>query len=51
MINKKNVAHIILYQDEFKINVWRSYCKIVGVEPNKTEKITLFFNKSLTKTN
>ena len=46
----KNLAthHIILYRDEFKADVWKDYCKVLGV-PSTSEKIFVPFAKKIVK--
>ena len=45
------MAHIHLYGDELKYNLWRDYCRIVGVKPSETDKITINFDKRLVRIN
>ena len=50
-MSKDNMAHIHLYGDELKYGIWRDYCRIVGVKPSETDKITINFDKRLVRIN
>jgi hypothetical protein len=47
-MKKKNIAHIILYSDEFNYKTWCQYCDIVGCDYNSTA-VKIVLDKSLTE--
>jgi hypothetical protein len=47
-MSKEVTHHIKLYQDEFKLDVWQSYCEILGVSPD-CNYVFVPFAKNLVK--
>ena len=50
-MDNKKMAHIHLYGDELKYNIWRDYCRVVGVKPDETDKITINFPLDMVRIN
>ena len=46
--NRDDMYHIVLYADEMKPNLWKRYCKIMGISPS-CKSVTINFDRTLVK--